>query len=110
MNVLPKNQRSDIKNSPSTSTIGPSQLTDKLTTEDECQLLMKLYGDCKNSIIPIENYQEKLSSSRRTDSTMNQLLQIPSFSDENSDDSGHWLDQILAFIEQQNVNTSEQRD
>ncbi|CAF2100342.1 unnamed protein product [Rotaria magnacalcarata] len=57
--VPPENQRSDIKHSPSTSTIGSTQLTDKLTTDDECQLLMKSSGD---------------------------------------------------FIEQQNVNTSEQRD
>lgn len=65
MNVLLENQNSDIKYSPSTSAIGSSQPTDKLTTEDECQLLMKSSGDCNNSILPIDNYHEKLLSPRK---------------------------------------------
>ncbi|CAF2635873.1 unnamed protein product [Rotaria sp. Silwood2] len=110
MNSMPEETTSDIKHLPSTSTITSYQVKSTTTRNDDCHLLMKSSADYQNSILPVDDNQQNLSSPKINHPPTNQTIEIPTFSGTKFEDPGQWLDQILAFIEQQNINPGEQRD
>ncbi|CAF5054875.1 unnamed protein product, partial [Rotaria sp. Silwood1] len=107
---MPEETTFDIKHLPSTSTITSYQVNNTTTRNDDGHLLMKSSADYQNSMLLVDESQQNLSSPKINHPPTNLTIEIPTFSGTKFEDSGQWLDQVVAFIEQQNINPGEQRD
>ncbi|CAF4095134.1 unnamed protein product, partial [Rotaria magnacalcarata] len=111
MNQYHEQNISEVTHSPLTSTNTSSQVNNTSMNNDDGQLLLKSSIDCQHSMVhENNNNDQKLTPTIVNNYQWNQVLDIPPFSGEITDDAGKWLDQVLAYIEQKRLSPSEQRD
>ena len=110
MNHSSENKTSDIKHSPSLSTTTTYHASEITARNEDDRTLLKSSIDYQKSILTTNNSQQALSSSEMILPPISQATEIPMFSGDKTEDPGQWVDQVLTFMEQQNINPSEQRD